>query len=235
MTEVYDYYQHHDQMYRHIQTKLDRVRDRLLAVDRPTQQTVLFHADMYALISANTRVEAHEAGYVEALDAESRDGYRDALQANDVLYYNNKADYIDHNLGVVDYDRQAERLQSGQIDAVHHEKLDTVLGLGTLKAAFSLAMCGFDEKMCIDANVASYFGLDTDEDVYDGVVIDDYERQCGRLRSLEPQLASETSPFVFFRIPVVRDCGRQNRDKRRTGRTIYIQLGLTLSTNIGDN
>jgi hypothetical protein len=28
-------------------------------------------------------------------------------------------------------------------------------------------------------------------------VIDDYERQCGRLRPKEPQLAAETSLFVF--------------------------------------
>jgi hypothetical protein len=47
------------------------------------------------------------------------------------------------------------------------------------------------------ANVTRYFDLDTDEDVYDGVVIDRYERQCGRLRSLEAQLASEISPFIF--------------------------------------
>lgn len=58
-------------------------------------------------------------------------------------------------------------------------------------------MCGFDAKMCIDANVASYFGLNTDEDVYDGVVIDRYERQRGRLRSQKPQLAAEAGAFLF--------------------------------------
>ena len=58
-------------------------------------------------------------------------------------------------------------------------------------------MCGFTGTLCIDANVASYFGLNTEGDVYDGVVIDDQEWQYRRLRSKEPQLAAETSPFVF--------------------------------------
>lgn len=92
-------------MSRHIKNKPEQHRGRLLDADRAVQQSVLFHADLYALISANTRVAAHERGYIDALDADSRDEYRDALQANDVLYYNNKADYIDHNLAVVDYDR----------------------------------------------------------------------------------------------------------------------------------
>lgn len=187
MTDVYDYYQQHQQTYRHIQNKLDQLRERLLDADRPVQKSVLFHADMYSLISANTRVEAHEGGYIDALTAGSRDEYQQALQANDVLYYNNKADYIDHNLGAVDYDSQLERLQAGNLDAVHRQKIDNVLGLGTLKSAFSLAMCGFDEKMCIDANVARYFDLDTDEDVY--------ERLYDRLRCEEPQLAAGTGGF----------------------------------------
>jgi len=197
MTAVHDYFHEYQQTYRHIEDKLDRLNEAFLEASRTTQQVALFQADLYSLISANTRVEAHEAGFLDALDAQSRDEYRDAFYDNNVLYHNNKADYVTHNLGNVDYETQAERLQAGNIDAAHRQKVDTVLGVGVRKGAFALAMLGFDEKMCIDANVASYFGLDTEDDVYNGPVIDTYERQCGRLRSREPLLASETSPFMF--------------------------------------
>jgi hypothetical protein len=52
-------------------------------------------------------------------------------------------------------------------------------------------MYGCIKEMCIVANVALYFDLETEE-LYNGVVINRYERQYGQLRSKDPFLAAES-------------------------------------------
>lgn len=201
-------YREHRQFYDATQRKLDAVREAILEAPDLVAKTVLFLADMYAIISSNTRVRAHELGFLRAVEASTDKELREAL-ANTrailgsgdwaVMYHPTKAEHIIETMNEVDYDRHLRLFREGEFDRLHRLKVDGTLddhtpvkGLGTAKAAFSLAMCGVTQKMCVDSNVARFFGLDPDEDVPSSKVVPPtYEAFCADLRARAPTIIRE--------------------------------------------
>lgn len=194
-TEAHARYNEEVERYEQIQQLLDAIQAGYFELPDSTKETVLFIADLYAIMSIMTAVERVERAFPQAIDAETKAEYRDVYDEHTILFHDDKADYSYRNMVNVDYSVQREMIDNGEIDRVHQYKADNVNGLGTIKGAFSLAMLGFTEKMCIDTHVANYFGLDKREAQVDTVA--EYERLCGSLRSKDPFLAQETSPYLF--------------------------------------
>jgi len=194
-TEAHARYNEEEQRYEQIQQLLDTIQAGYFDLPDKAKENVLFISDLYALMSVMTAVERVERAFPQAIDAETEAEYRDVYDEHTILFHNNKAKYSFQNTEEVDYSLQREMIDNGEIDRVHQYKADNVNGLGVVKAAFSLAMIGFTEKMCIDTHVASYFGIDEREAEVDTVA--EYERLCGSLRSKDPFLAHETSPYLF--------------------------------------
>ena len=194
-------YTNHRMLYDSIQERLEGVRAVIEEEPAPVAKTVLFLADTYALISAQTSVSPHELAFVRVAQASSMPEIREALQEtrargeqqHAVMYHNSKAEYIQANLQQVDYGRQLELFRDGRFDSLHRLKVDDVKGVGMAKAGFSLAMCGVTEKMCVDANVARFFDLDPSDprEVPNTVVVDRYEEFCEDLRRRAPTLVDD--------------------------------------------
>lgn len=211
-------YERHQGVYDAIEDKLTRIREVIETGPREVAETMLFLADTYALISAQTSVDAHELGFVRVVHAESMAEVREVLEetrANEgstaIMYYNNKADFIEYNIKYVDYGHHLDLFRNGKIDELHRRKLDEVKGVQMNKAGFSLAMCGVTEKMCVDANVARFFGLDPDnvDDVPSTVVVDRWDQFCKDLRRRAPTLLDDydVSPYIWQWVTF--DCQRE--------------------------
>lgn len=221
--QIQTQYEHNQPIYDEIQAKLDGVRDVVETAPMFLASQIMMMGDVYSIISANTHVDAHELAYTRLMseDASDLDTIQEILgstratgeHAHAVMYYNNKAKYIVDNLQIVDYTQQVKMLREGEIDELHRYKVDHVKGIGMRKAAFSLAITGVTEKMCIDSNVARMFGI-PDEDVYDGVVVEKYEAECERLRDQAPELVDEVSNFLWqwLVFDVAREVGVTTHD-----------------------
>lgn len=196
-----DQYTTHQLLYDSIQERLEGVRELVEEAPTAVAQTVLFLADTYALISAQTSVRPHELAFVRVAQASSFEEVQTALadtrargdQQHAVMYHNNKADYVQYNTQQVDYAEQVELYRAGRFDELHRRKVDDVKGIGMAKSAFSLAMAGVTEKMCVDANVARFFALDPTDprEVPNTVVVDRYEQFCEELRARAPTLVQQ--------------------------------------------
>ena len=207
--QLLEQYTTHKLLYDGIQERLDDVREFIQEAPTPVAETILFLADTYALISAQTPVRPHELAFVRVAQASSFDEMASALAetrargrtSEAVLYHNNKAEYIQYNLQQVDYAEQVELFRAGDVDELHRRKVDDVKGVGMAKSAFSLAMCGLTEKMCVDANVARFFDLDPSDprEVPNTVVVERYERFCRDLREQAPTLLEryDVSNFLW--------------------------------------
>jgi hypothetical protein len=52
------------------------------------------------------------------------------------------------------------------------------------------------DKMCLDTNVCQRAGIEPDE-IYNGVVVDKYEKQCQSVKDQWPDLHDELGAFMF--------------------------------------
>lgn len=191
------------------QVKLERITNLIETEPDPIAETILFMADTYAVISTQTRVGPHELAFVRVMHAMDMDAIRRVLEEtrargprdDAVLFHNNKASYIEANLRNVDYSAQLELFRAGKFDELHRRKVDDVAGIGMAKSAFSLAMCGVTQKMCVDGNVARFFGIDPEdrEEYPHTVVVDRWESFCADLRERTPTLqeAFDVPNFIW--------------------------------------
>jgi len=213
---VEQWHRHADQ-YRRIYDNLQATYDYFDHVGWDRRAELLEQAVTFALISAQCGVAQHEAGYANVMtmtigsdqDAGADRSIGEALRDAGVNYWRNKARYIEHNHRSVgsdsdtdgpgqgpDVDRVLDHYEHGRIDEMHRAIADEYLGVGLRKAGFAMALSVNDQKMCIDTHVAESAGLDAD-DIYNGVVVDKYERQCERVLAQYPRLCDLTgSPFL---------------------------------------
>jgi len=195
---AFDHYDQHADLYDYIQGRLDATRQRFMQGDRGVKWQMLDKSATFAILSANTRVRFHEAGFVDlmGLTSPTEDEIADVLHENNIMYHNNKARYIYENRRDADRGAIISALEAGEIDKAHRLITEEYLGLSYMKAAFTLAMLGFDRKMCVDTNVAQNVGLE-------GKVganlknIGQYEDLCKEVREVYQDLNECVSNFIW--------------------------------------
>lgn len=193
-----DHYEANRDVYDHIQQKVESTSNFFARAPRPMQKMLLNMGVTWSLISIETRVELHERGYLNAIQVtdDSEETFQEALLSAGVNYYKNKASYIVHNLTQPDYDMVLDHYDDGDLDAMHRAIRDEFKGVGLRKAGFAMANAVTPQKMCVDRHVASLAGL-SDDEIYEGVVVDKYEAQCDAIKAQWPQLADQLPPYLF--------------------------------------
>lgn len=159
---------------------------------RSVQAELLDHGVTFALISAQTPVSIHEAGYENTLGLTDQSDIADGLLDAGVNYYKSKARYIHHNRTNVSYGEILDHYEAGDISAMHRAIADECLGVGLRKAAYAMAKVVTTDKMCVDTHIMQFAGIDEDE-VYNGVVVDKYEQQC---QMVLDQIDLDLEPFM---------------------------------------
>lgn len=106
----------------YIHERLDRIKRGIEEADHQTRMLALLAGDIYAILSVQTPVSAHERAFIEIWynspnsEAELADLLHDVHSpdgSDNVLFHNNKARYIWKTLHEVDYNEQAELYQQG--------------------------------------------------------------------------------------------------------------------------
>jgi len=196
---VTNHYHRNRSQYDDIQSTLRETRECFLSAPRHKQIQMLQKSHSFAVISVQTPVHIHEEAFRqlwEGVDSRGRPpewNLDTALKS--VNYKNNKSDYIRHSFDHAHlWDDVSNMLEEGEIDNAHKFILDNMKGVGPAKAPFVLSMLGFEEKMCIDANIVSTMGLDEHVST---VVVEKYDKICQTLRDKMPTLRDETTPFMW--------------------------------------
>lgn len=188
-------YESNRDVYDYIQTRLDRVYDYFERAPRRERAALLEQSVAFAVLSVQTRVDKHEKGFISYRESLTQDDMEDALLDSGVNYYKNKAKYLFHNMTEPDYGLILDHIDAGDLDQAHRAIADECMGVGTRKAAFSMANVVTDEKACIDTHVAQYMGLER-EDIYDGVVVEKYEAQIDQFLEQVPDELDHLSPYL---------------------------------------
>lgn len=191
---VTNHYRRNANDYAEIEDRLERTREAFLSSPKDEQIRMLQKSHSFAVISVQTPVHIHEDAFTSLWENDTPlADLEDALSS--VNYLNQKNEYITHSLenGHL-WARVVSMLESGEIDAAHKFILDEMKGVGPAKAPFTLAMLGFTEKACIDANVINAMGLDKHVST---VVVEKYDAIVESLRDKMPTLKEETTPFLW--------------------------------------
>jgi len=158
---------------------------------------MLLDSYIFAVISVQTPLDIHEQAFHSYIKGDRELENSDMKKVN---YWKNKTSYIrETETRFEEIDTAIELLEQGKIDKAHRQIADHFKGVSTKKAGFTLAMLGFEQKMCIDTNVRQIAGL-TEEQEYTGVVIDKYEAQCKEIRDKFPKLSDKLTPFMTVRL-----------------------------------
>jgi thermostable 8-oxoguanine DNA glycosylase len=191
---VTNHYRNNRDTYEQISARLFRTRKKFLQASRLEQIEMLQKSHSFAVISVQTPVHIHENAFTELWqNGTPESDIEGALES--VNYKNNKKDYITHSLeNSGKWDTVCDMLENGNIDTAHKFILDEMKGVGPAKAPFVLAMLGFEEKMCIDANIINAFDLDGHATT---VVVEKYDKLCKSLRDKMPTMRDMTTPFMF--------------------------------------
>lgn len=191
---VTNHYRRNKSEYDEIRARLDETRGAFYQADKSEQIRMLQKSHSFAVISVQTPVHVHEEAFTTLWEnGEPLENLDSALES--VNYKNNKADYIRHSIkNGHKWADVATMLSLGEIDEAHKFILDNFKGVGPAKAPFTLAMLGFTEKACIDANVINAMGL---EEHVTTVVVEKYDEIVSSLRDKMPTLKQETTPFLW--------------------------------------
>lgn len=189
---AWDHYQAHRDEYELIQNRLGFVRERFLRTDPEVQIEWLQKAYTFAAISVQTPLPIHEAAYVKLWAGDPLETVGLALRS--VNYNQSKEAAITRMLPRTDlWTELAGLLEAGEIDGAHQSLLRNVTYVSTAKAPFTLAMLGFTEKMCIDANVLNALGI---RGRIETKSVGRYEEFCRWVRSRFSSLDAELPPFL---------------------------------------
>jgi thermostable 8-oxoguanine DNA glycosylase len=191
---VTNHFRNNQEEYQEIDTRLDETRETFLSVERSEQIRMLQKSHSFAVISVQTPVDIHEEAFMSLWENDTPIAdLESSLQS--VNYKNNKANYIRHSInnGHLWADVTC-MLENDNIDKAHKFVLDNMKGVGPAKAPFTLAMLGFKEKACIDANIVDVMGL---EEHVSTVVVEKYDNIVEEFRNQMPTLKEVTSPFLW--------------------------------------
>lgn len=199
MAHPIEHYERNRAVYSEIEQNLLSVNQKFMEADRTTQIILLQKASNFAIISIQAPLKYHEEAYTSLQFAETGDDVVSSLES--VNYNRQKINWMHNNVETSDWDGVVDLLENGKIDRAHRYLLDECKGLGIRKSAFTLAMLGFAEKMCVDTNVAQACGYrpytENELDTYNGVVVDKYEKECKELRECYPDLQKKVSNFMW--------------------------------------
>lgn len=173
--------------YNRIKNRLARVNETYKSSNLLRKKEMLLDSYAFAVLSVQTPVPIHEdawEGYMDGKELEK------AFES--VNYKYNKIKYIEYTKNR-SYKIFEKILSSSNLDKIHRMLVDHFKGVGVIKSAFTLAMLGYMDKICIDANLLTYFGLERDE-IYTGKVVEKYESQCEDLLS---QVELDLEPFML--------------------------------------
>ena len=189
-----NHYRKNSDTYDKIQARLKDLRTRFTAAKTSEQVRMLQKSHSFAVISVQTPVEIHEEAFKQLWNGSNP---HEALQdgaLSSVNYRNNKADYIRHSLrnGHLWAD-VADMLVEGNTDKAHRFIIDNFKGVGPAKAPFTLAMLGFTDKACIDANVQNALDVEAPTTV----VVEKYNSLVQEYMSKFPTLDSLLTPFLW--------------------------------------
>ena len=207
-----EHFDENEQTYRKVWERLDEVRYHWDTASKPEKEAMLKMSYINSVLSIKTPLETHEAGLESfLLDGET---LYDAM--------------VNNGLGIVDredwykYPKMQEALRddglwsdlvdmlnTGQVDKAQRRLLDDAGWVGAAKSPFTLANLGFVQKMCIDSNVGSLMGMESQPDT---PVVEKYEGLCADIRDLFPDLAEQMAPyelqwllFDFNRMHIIRE------------------------------
>jgi thermostable 8-oxoguanine DNA glycosylase len=215
---VTNHYRRNKDQYNSIEARLKQMRAQFHKADPSEQIRMLQKSHSFAVISVQTSVDIHEDAFTKlwANGTPSKD-LESALES--VNYRNKKANHIRHSLrNGHKWAKVAQMLDEDSVDEAHKFILDEMKGVGPAKAPFTLAMLGFTEKACIDANIVSAMGLDEHVST---VVVEKYDNIVETLRDKMPTLKQETSPFMWQWVTF-----SWNRGEISTHDTFYEVLGV---------
>lgn len=199
--------------YKHVEHRLKNIRDHLLDAPRDVVATAIHLSTVNSIISTSTHVKAHERGAIaawehlqagntskealaEALDLRSQNG------KHAIMYYNNKAEYIQDNLIEVDYDALAKLYQNELWFELQGEMARNVTGLQNVKAAFTMANLGVTEAACMDRIMHSAFEVGDHarfdaKDPFGTAVVDRYYERVEKLRAETPRSAEKLDRYIW--------------------------------------
>lgn len=184
------HYNDNKQTYNKIEEKLEKVNQKFRRATAAEKRSMLRTSHRFAVLSIQASVKRHEEAFkeLEGLEAENN-----AVQK--LNYWKNKIEWINDLDGKTHVlNEVTEALAEDNTDKAHKLLIDNVKGLGAKKAAFTLAMLGFTVKMCLDTNLQQIADL---EDVYSGVVVNKYEKQCSTVLQQFKDLRTQTgNPFM---------------------------------------
>ncbi|UBF23269.1 endonuclease III [Haloarcula tailed virus 2] len=151
--------------YANVEARLTATREKFLSVERVEQIDMLHKSRAFAILSIRTKVHKHEIAYIKWL--------QDGEVSKESMYHNQKAEWLQ------DMDRQAyndviDMLEDGNVRDAWLEIVDKMKGLSHTKAAFTLAMLGFTDYMCIDSNMKNRCNVDMPK----RTTPDTYEKAC---------------------------------------------------------
>ena len=170
--EALQHYRDNKFAYEHVRRQLERVRRKFENGNKELQRKMLRTSHRFAVLSIQAPVDRHEAAFKQLEGMENAE--KDPLRS--LNYWKNKAEWIKDLDGCHEtIDSVIDSLLEGDLDTAHKTLIDDVKGVGAVKAAFTIAMLGFTGKMCLDTNVQQAASID---EVYSGVVVDKYEKQC---------------------------------------------------------
>lgn len=147
---------------------------------------MLLDSYTFALLSIQTPVPIHEDAWQQYMNGvEPRNAFEK------LNYRFNKEKYLNYTKGLSLYIFE-DILTEFSPNHLHKKILDNFKGVGTIKSSFTMSMLGFTSKICIDANLINYFGLNR-EDIYTGKVVKKYEKQCSKLME---EINLNITPFM---------------------------------------
>lgn len=167
--------------------RLEKTRHKFMSADITEAVRMLDMSYANAVISQQCAVNKHEAGWVHWVNTGEIPEY--------VIYSNQKTRWINstnhiHKINTV------RMLHAGKSrDKIHKYMADNFTGLGLMKAAFTLAMLGFTDRMCIDTNVSQVTGVE----VTSLSNLSDYLNACDKIcQEFELALPPFLTQWVLF-------------------------------------
>jgi adenine-specific DNA glycosylase len=157
----------------------------------------LKHCYVFGVMSQQTKVEAAEAGFVDYIE-----GVPLRRAFGSCVYANQHSAWIEHGLENHDFEDLVRSVRAsherGEV-AESIELMTDLKGLSYRKGAFTLAMAGMFEAMCIDRNV-SYVIPETRADSYDWASAEGYVEACEHVHEAAdlPELEPFEAQWAIF-------------------------------------
>lgn len=187
-----DQYTDNMKEYEIISHKLNYVKHEFQNTTREKQRRMLLDSYIFAAISPQTPVRIQEEAFTRFKKGEN---LKKALAS--VNYRKNKASYIRETQTRFEIiDHIINLLEKGEVDAAHKNISKNMKGVSTVKASFTLAMLGYQQKACLDTNVLQAAETEL-KDLYTGVNIQKFDRQTETLlQKAGPELPNHLTNFM---------------------------------------